>query len=123
MPNGLFISKNNLIAAGWGIDLDAKTFATKTPGHLVKINLKTKKIKPISQPFGNLDGLSETLHGFLITDWLAGGLLYLKKGNDKGKLVIDLPQGSADTYFDKATKTLYIPLMLNHKLLKYHFKK
>ena len=123
MPNGLFISKNNLIAAGWGIDLDAKTFATKTPGHLVKINLKTKKIKPISQPFGNLDGLSETLHGFLITDWLAGGLLYLKKGNDKGQLVIDLPQGSADTYFDKATKTLYIPLMLNQKLLKYHFKK
>ncbi|MGQ3678033.1 SMP-30/gluconolactonase/LRE family protein [Tenacibaculum discolor] len=123
MPNGLSLSKNNLIAAGWGIDLDAKTFATKTPGHLVKINLKTKKIKTISQPFGNLDGLSETLHGFLITDWLAGGIFYLKKGNDKGQLVIDLPQGSADTYFDKTTKTLYIPLMLNQKLLKYHFKK
>lgn len=123
MPNGLSLSKNNLIAAGWGIDLDAKTFATKTPGHLVKINLKTKEIKTISQPFGNLDGLSETLHGFLITDWLAGSLFYLKKGNNKGQLVIDLPQGSADTYFDKATKTLYIPLMLNNKLLKYHFKK
>ncbi|MFT7899113.1 hypothetical protein VBY74_03925 [Tenacibaculum ascidiaceicola] len=123
MPNGLFVSKNNLIAAGWGVDLDAKTFATKTPGHLVKINLKTKKIKTISQPFGNLDGLSETLHGFLITDWLAGSLFYLRKGSDKGRLVVDLPQGSADTYFDKSTKTLYIPLMLNNKLLKYHFKK
>ncbi|REH48909.1 hypothetical protein C7448_105192 [Tenacibaculum gallaicum] len=123
MPNGLLIEKNNLIAAGWGMDLDPKTFATKTPGRLVKINLKTKNIEFMSKPFGNLDGLSETLHGFLITDWFAGSLLYFKKGYDKGQKVIDLPQGSADTYFDKTAKTLYIPLMLNNKLLKYHFKK
>ena len=121
MPNGLSISKNKLIIASWGKELNPKTFTTKNPGNLLQVNLKNKEISTFSQPFGNLDGLSQTLHGYLITDWLKGTLYYYS--NNKITEVIDLPQGSADTFFDKKSKTLYIPLMLDNKLLTYQFKK
>lgn len=123
MPNGLFVSKNNLFVAGWGKDFNPKTYETKVLGALIKVNLKTKQIEHVSQPAGNLDGLSETLHGFLLTDWLAGKLLYYSNKTKTVMEALDLPKGSADTYFDKNTKSVFIPLMLDNTLLKYHFKK
>ncbi|MDB4297364.1 hypothetical protein N9901_01275 [Flavobacteriaceae bacterium] len=123
MPNGLHISKNNLFVAGWGKDFNSKTYETKILGSLLKINLKSKKIETVSIPTGNLDGLSQTIHGFLLTDWLAGKLHYYSNKTSVVTNVLNLPKGSADTYFDKKTKAVFIPLMLDNKLLKYHFIK
>lgn len=123
MPNGLTISKNKLMTAGWGVDLNSETFATKVPGKLLSIDLKTKAIETITPPIGNLDGLSQNIHGYLLSDWFAGKLLYYANKSKTTTKVIDLPKGSADTYFDKNTKSVFIPLMLDNKLLKYHFKK
>jgi len=33
---------------------------------------------------------------------------------------LNLPKGSADTYFDKKIKSVFITLMLDNKLAKYH---
>ncbi|QTD38898.1 hypothetical protein JL193_06495 [Polaribacter batillariae] len=123
MPNGLYVSKNKLFVANWGKNMNPKTYETTTNGNLLSVDLKSKNIKPITKPIGNLDGLSETLHGFLLTDWLAGELLYYSKKLNTTTKVINLKKGSADTFFDKKTKSLFIPLMLDNKLLKYHFKK
>ncbi len=123
MPNGLYVSKNNLFVAGWGKEFNPKTYETKVLGTLLKVNLNTKQMEHVSQPVGNLDGLSETLHGFLLTDWMAGKLLYYSNKTKAVTEALDLPKGSADTYFDKETKSVFIPLMLDNKLLKYHFKK
>lgn len=123
MPNGMYIVDNQLVVAGWGVDLNPETFGTKTLGHLLQVNLKDKSIKSITTPFGNLDGLSQTLHGAFVTDWLSGKLFYYSTENNTVTEVLDLPKGSADTYFDKKTKSIFIPLMLDNKLLKYSFKK
>ena len=123
MPNGLYFSKEELYVASWGKDINPETYETKVLGSLQKINLNTKKIENISKPTGNLDGLSETIHGFLISDWLAGKLFYYANETKTMTEALDLPKGSADTYFDKTTKSVFIPLMLDNKLLKYHFTK
>lgn len=123
MPNGLYISKDELFVANWGNGFNPETFETKVLGSLIKVTLKTKKIENLSQSTGNLDGLSETLHGFLLTDWLAGKLFYYSNETKTMTEALDLPKGIADTYFDKNTKSIFIPLMLDNKLLKYHFKK
>ena len=123
MPNGIYASKGKLFVAGWGKDINPETYETKVPGSLLKVNLKTKQIENISQPIGNLDGLSKTLHGFILSDWLAGKLLYYSNSSKTATEALDLPKGSADTFFDKKTKSVFIPLMLNNKLIKYHFKK
>lgn len=123
MPNGLFVSKNKLFISSWGKDMDPATYETTTNGSLMSVDLKTKVIETLTPPVGNLDGLSETLHGFLLTDWLSGKLLYYANSTKTTTEILDLPKGSADSYFDKNTKALFVPLMLDNKLLKYHFKK
>ncbi|WP_157822006.1 polysaccharide deacetylase family protein [Tenacibaculum sp. Bg11-29] len=123
MPNGLYISKDQLFVANWGKEVNPKTYETKIVGTLQKVDFKTKTIENITKPIGNLDGLSETLHGFLLSDWLAGKLLYYTNETGTTTEVLNLPKGTADIYFDKNTKSVFIPLMLNNKLVKYHFKK
>jgi len=123
MPNGIYATKKYLYTNGWGVDMNPKTFATKKGGPLLKINIKTKKIETLAENIGNLDGLSKTLHGFLLSDWVAGKLLYYANNTKTIMEALDLPKGSADIYFDKKTKSVYIPLMKDNKLLKYHFKK
>lgn len=122
LPNGLYVSGNDLYIANWGTNLNPKTYATEILGNLIKVNILTKEIIKLTKPVGNLDGISKTIHGFLITDWLVGKLLYINEDYEVVE-VLDLPQGSADIYFDKSTKTIYIPLMLDNQVLSYQFKK
>lgn len=120
MPNGLFVDGNSLLVAPWGIDFDPNTWQTKTGGSILKVNLKTKDVTSITKPIGNLDGLEKTVHGYLMTDWLEGKLFYFN--NNTVAEVLDLPQGSADIEFDKKTKTIFIPLMNDNKLVVYAIK-
>lgn len=121
MPNGLLVDGKNVLVAPWGIDFDSNTWQTKTGGSLLSIDLKTKVISTISSPIGNLDGLEKTIHGYITTDWMAGKLFYVK---DKiSTKLLDLPKGSADLEFDKSTKTIFIPLMNDNKIVVYSIKK
>lgn len=121
MPNGLLIDGKDILVAPWGIDFDSNTWQTKTGGSILKVNLKTKTVTAITKPIGNLDGLEKTLHGYIATDWLAGKMYYIKDSTVTE--VLDLPQGSADLGFDKKTKTIFIPLMNDNKIVVYQIKK
>jgi hypothetical protein len=121
MPNGLLVDGKNLLVAPWGIDFDPNTWQTKTGGSILKVDLKTKAVSSITKPIGNLDGLEKTVHGYIATDWLAGKLFYIK--DNTATEVLDLPQGSADLEFDISSKTIFIPLMNDNKIVVYEFKK
>lgn len=117
MPNGLYVDGDQLLIAPWGMGFDPATYQTKTPGSLLSVNMKSKKITVLSGPIGNLDGLEKTLHGYVITDWLAGKLFYYN-GTTATEL-IDLPQGSADLEFDGKERIVFIPLMNDNKIEAY----
>ena len=121
MPNGLLIDEKSILVAPWGIDFDPNTYQTKTGGSILKVDLKTKAISSITKPIGNLDGLVKALHGYIVTDWLAGKVFYIKDSTVTE--VLDLPQGSADLEFDKARNTIFIPLMNDNKIVVYKIKK
>lgn len=121
MPNGLFADGNELLVAPWGINFDPNTYKTEIPGSLLSISLKNKSITTQSKPIGNLDGIEKTIHGFILTDWLEGKLYYWKKGEEVVEL-LDLPQGSADLEFDTSTKSIYIPLMKDNRIVTYQIK-
>jgi len=123
MPNGLTVVGDKLMVASWGKGLNPETFATKTLGHLLQVNIADQTITPLTMPAGNLDGIEPTLHGYLLTDWLSGKLRYYSTKRTTLEEVTTLPKGSADLCFVRKTKTVYIPLMLDGKLLKFHFGK
>ena len=78
MPNGLYTTSKYLYAAGWGNNLNPETYETQRTRFLYRIDLeKVEMLNIVSKPIGNLDGLSQTLHGFLLTDWLKGGVTIL----------------------------------------------
>lgn len=119
-PNGLLVDGDRLLVAAWGTMTDG--FATKVPGHMLQIALADKTIKPMgsTDPVGNLDGLEAVGKGeFLVTDWMAGKLFHVD-GNGSAVLIVgDLGQGSADIGFDSKTRTLYLPMMSNDKIVAY----
>jgi len=111
-PNGLLVEGNQLRVAAWGVMTDG--FATKVPGHLLTVDMDTKKITGMAdaKPFGNLDGL-EPLGGgaYVISDWMAGTVM--KYGADgKAEVLLDLGQGAADVGYAPSSKTLYVPQMM-----------
>ena len=94
-PNGLRVEDGRLVVAGWGRDIQPD-FSSKTPGHLITIDLKTKAITDIGpgEPVGNLDGLERDKAGnWLVTDWVAGALFRIDP-NGKAEKLIDLNQGA-----------------------------
>ena len=66
-PNGLRVEGGKLLVAAWGADIQPD-FSTKTPGHLLSVDLKTKAITPVGNgmPVGNLDGLETRRTGQLV---------------------------------------------------------
>lgn len=121
MPNGILANGNNLIIAPWGIDFNPENYQTKTPGSILSISTKDKTVKLISKPIGNLDGIEKNGNDYIITDWLAGKLFYFSNGTTTE--LVDLPQGSADLAYDAKSKTAFIPLMNDNKIVAYKIKK
>jgi len=122
-PNGLRVEGNTLLVAAWGGDIQPD-FTTKTPGHLLSVDLKTKAISNVGDgtPVGNLDGLEPDGEGnWLVTDWIKGALYRLKK-DGKADQLLDLNQGSADLEFIENGKLAIIPLMMDGKLTEYKLK-
>ena len=115
-PNGLLVHGGKLIAGGWGMDIQGD-FSTKKLGRLLAIDLKTKKVTPITdEPTGNLDGVeSDGAGGFVVSDWIAGKVFHIgAKG--KTKVVATFPKGAADIAYLPDKKLLILPEMLENKI-------
>ena len=118
-PNGLLVDGGTLYLAGWGREIQ-DNFTTLTLGRLLALDLRTRKIQPVTKaPVGNLDGVElDGKGGFLVTDWIEGAVLHITA---KGVVtsVLDLPKGSADIAYLPGKKLLIVPQMLENKVTAY----
>lgn len=117
-PNGLLVDGDRLLVASWGADIQPD-FSTKTPGHLLSVDLNSKAITPVGNgtPVGNLDGLEPDGSGnWLSTDWV-NGALYRLHLDGKADQLLDLNQGSADLEFIESGRLAIIPMMLDGKVI------
>lgn len=111
-PNGLLVEGNRLIVAAWGVITDPATFATKTPGRLLAVDLKSKAITALGEgkPLGNLDGLERDGADYLVTDFMAGKLFRVSKSG-AATVVKDGFKNSADIGWNPARRHLAVPEM------------
>ena len=122
-PNGLLALEDEIILGSWGKMTEG--FATEIPGHLKQISIKDKTIQSIGDgsSVGNIDGVeSDDNGGFYITDWISGKLLHINSLGEVSEL-LDLPQGSADHEVIIEKNLIFIPLMMDNKLLSYIINK
>ncbi len=117
-PNGLRIEEGQLLIAPWGKDLQ-EDFSTKVLGHLIAVDLASKKISNIGScvPVGNLDGLEPDGQGnWLVTDWVAGAL-YRIKADGSFENIVDLNMGSADLEVVDNGGLAVIPMMMDNTVV------
>ena len=82
-PNGLWVDGADLLVASWGPVTDGATLQTCGPGHLQRIDLKTRRLKPFDTPgpTGHLAGVVRSPEGLVVTDAGTGrALLWLADG-------------------------------------------
>lgn len=120
-PNALKVVKGELWVGGWGRTVQG--FETNEPGYIMTIDLETKAIDKMGQgnPIGHIDGLEPIGGGrFLVTDWIAGGLLLVDRYG-RSQVLMALPQGSGDMGFNPLLQQVVIPLMGDGKVVAYQF--
>ena len=117
-PNGLKIKGESLYVSTWGVVTNPETFETEVPGVLLAVNLNDKSISKLVAPFGNLDGLQNLGNKFLVSDWIAGGLLSVDLNGNVVKLK-DLNAGSADILYREDARILLVPQMMDGALTAY----
>jgi len=117
-PNGLLVEGDSLVVGGWG--KPEADFTTKVPGHLFKLDLKTKKKTLITpDPTANIDGLeSDGQGGYIATDYLAGKILHIA-GDGKVVTLTTFMPGTADIAYIAADKRLIVPHMNENKIVAY----
>ena len=116
--NGLLVEGGNLIVNTWGV-LTGNGFETSSPGRIVSVSLADKKITELDggKPVGNLDGFASLGGGsYIVSDWMAGKIFKFSSGG-KTEPIIDLGKGNADLTYDAASKIMYVPHMMENKLI------
>lgn len=116
--NGLLVEGGNLIVNTWGV-LTGNGFETSSPGRIVSVSLADKKITELDggKPVGNLDGFASLGGGsYIVSDWMAGTIFKFSSGG-KTEPIIDLGKGNADLTYDAASKIMYVPHMIENKLI------
>jgi DNA-binding beta-propeller fold protein YncE len=77
-PTGLAVQGSDLVVASWGVITDPATLATRIAGRLLRVDLRTKAVRPIlAAPLGHLDGLAPRDDGYFVTDRPDGKLLWV----------------------------------------------
>jgi hypothetical protein len=111
-PNGLLVEGDRLIVATWGAITDPITFATKTPGRLLQVDRKTKRVSTVGQPkpLGNLDGIERDGADYLVTDFTAGKLFRVSKSGRVTAVKTGFKE-SADLGWDPARRIVAVPEM------------
>ncbi len=119
-PNGLLVVGNQLVVGGWGSGSGAK----KVLGHLYSLDLQTAKKTPITpEPVGNLDGVEAVARGsYVVSDWSAGKIFYIRQEGTV-RLLMQLPQGSADLGYVADKLLLIVPQMLENKVTAYQLRR
>lgn len=116
-PNGLYIRKGRLFVAAWG--LADKDWATKTPGRLYSLDLRSRERETITGPLGNLDGLEPAGDGsWYVSDWVAGNVLRVFK-DGKAKTILSGFKGPADLGRIDKRGLLLIPRMKENRVTAY----
>ncbi len=116
--NGLLVEGDNLIVNTWGV-LTGNGFETSALGRIVSVSLADKKITELDggKPVGNLDGFASLGGGsYIVSDWMAGKIFKFTAGG-KTEPIIDLGKGNADLTYDAASKIMYVPHMMENKLI------
>ncbi len=116
--NGLLVEGDNLIVNTWGV-LTGNGFETSALGRIVSVSLADKKITELDggKPVGNLDGFASLGGGnYIVSDWMAGKIFKFSTGG-KTEPIIDLGKGNADLTYDAASKIMYVPHMMENKLI------
>lgn len=117
-PNGLKADKGRLIVASWG-PMTGDGFATSQLGALKAVSIADKMIRDLGPRFGNLDGLEpDGKGGWLVTDWLNGGLFQADKRGQARRLQF-LDQGSADIGVVPERKLVVVPMMKHGRTVAY----
>ncbi len=118
-PNGLLVEGNFLIIAGWGKGVKPD-FSSKVVGRLLKMDLKTKKITPITKkPLGNLDGLEKDSSGdYLVSDWKSGKV-YRVSSRGKATLWLQGFKGAADLGYIPEQNLMILPRMGDNEISAY----
>jgi sugar lactone lactonase YvrE len=119
-PNGLLVEGDSLVVGGWGKPNSPTDFATKVPGRLYKLDLKTKKKTPITpEPTANIDGLeSDGSGGYIASDYIAGKILHITSDGKVTTLATFMPS-TADIGYIAAEKRLIVPHMNENKIVAY----
>jgi sugar lactone lactonase YvrE len=120
-PNGILVDGDALILGGWGTVGDA---TPKKLGHLLKLDLKTKKVTQLTkEPVGNLDGIEKDgKGGYIVTDWVAGKVFRIG-GDGKVTLLMQHDKnGTADHAYLPDQKLLILPLMMDNKVVALEVK-
>ncbi len=123
-PYGLLVHDQKLVVAGWGFDLNPKTFETRIPGTLFEFDLQTKRRDRIStRPLGNLDGvMMDGSGGYYVSDNPAGRILHLA---DDGSVSAILQHGKGGTanFAIWSDKLLIVPLTKDNAVIAYDLEK
>lgn len=118
-PNGLLVEGDRLLVAGIGkLPQGGKD---GVPANLIEVPFATKTARNLGDgaPVGYLDGLAALGDGaYLATDYGNGPLYRIAKDGSFETLVTFGP-GTADLAYDAATKTAFVPLSKDGKLVAY----
>jgi sugar lactone lactonase YvrE len=119
-PNGLVAHDDQLVVASWGVDIDPKTFTTKTPGRILTIDLSSHRITPLTKrPLGNLDGVElDGSGGYYASDFMAGKVFQISSSGEATVLLQDL-ESPADIGLIEAKSLLIVPHMRKNKVVAY----
>jgi DNA-binding beta-propeller fold protein YncE len=120
-PNGLLVNGDKLILGGWGLPVGG--FSPTTMGRLLSLDLKSKKVTPITdKPLGNLDGVElDGKGGYVVTDWAAGKIFHVT-ADGHSKLIWQHEKGVADHSYLPGEQLLIVPLMMDNKVVALKWK-
>ena len=118
--NGLLVDGNRILLGGWGTP---PGFNPTTPGHLLSLDIKTKKVSKITkEPTANLDGVElDGKGGYTATDWKSGKVFHITK-DGKVTLIMQSDPSTADHAYLPKRNLLIVPHMMQNKLVAYEFK-
>lgn len=109
-PNGLWVEGDSMVVACWGTITDGK-FGTRIPGGLLNVDLRTKRITPITaRKLGNLDGLVKLGRAYYVSD-NKGGQVFKVEENGTPFVLKSGFMAAADLGVDRERKLLAIPDM------------
>ncbi len=116
-PNGIYVGNHHIFIASWGVPTEG--WSTKVPGHLLQVSLQDKTVEDFAsdKPIGNLDGVAKIdENNLLVTDWMSGKLLQQNREGEQSTLA-ELGQGAADLLYLRSKKMMFIPQMMEGRVV------